>query len=87
MRKAALPDLSELAQPGARVTVRVTPNASADAIIIGEPLQLRVTAPAIDGRANHAAQRLLARAMAIAPTRLRLVQGAGARQKIFEVAK
>lgn len=78
-----LPDLSALAQPGARIAVRATPGARRNAIEPGEPLRVFVTAPPADGAANDAIRRLLAKALGVAPSRLTLLRGAGSRDKLF----
>ena len=86
-RGPAPPDLSHLAQPGARIAVRVTPRGGRDALTLDEAgaIHVRVTAPPEDGKANAAVQKLLARALGIAPGRLTLVGGATARDKLFRV--
>lgn len=81
----SLPDLSALAQSGARLAVRATPRAKRDAIEPGDPLRIWVTAPADEGRANEAVRKLLARALGIAPSRLTLLRGQTARDKLFQV--
>jgi uncharacterized protein len=48
-------------------------------------LVLAVTRPPSDGEATEAARRLLAEALTVAPTRVRLVAGARGRLKRFEV--
>jgi uncharacterized protein len=75
-----------------RIRVRLTPRASGDAIDgwaddpSGERVLLaRVGAPPADGRANQALIALLAAALGIAPTRIRIVTGATARWKWLEV--
>lgn len=80
-----LPDLSHLAVPGTEIAVRVTPRGGRDGIEPGDPLRVRVTAPPEDGKANDAVRRLLARAMGVAPTRLTLIRGATARDKVFRL--
>lgn len=80
-----LPDLSALAQPGARLAVRATPRAKREAIEPGDPLRVWVTAPADEGRANEAVRKLLAKALGIAPSRLTLLRGQTARDKLFQV--
>lgn len=67
--------------------VRVTPRA-ARAAITGwrdDVLQARVTAPPVQGRANEALIRLLATALAVAPSRLQVVAGAASREKTVRV--
>jgi uncharacterized protein YggU (UPF0235/DUF167 family) len=82
-----LPDLSDLALPGAVIALRVTPRAACDGVerLADGTLALRTTAPPAEGRANDAARRLLARAMGVAPTRLVLVRGAASRDKAFRL--
>jgi uncharacterized protein len=46
---------------------------------------VRVTAPPVDGRANDAACRLIARRLRIAPSRVHVVLGAGSRDKLLEI--
>lgn len=84
-----LPDLRHLALPGAVFAVRATPRARANIIepaaTPDQPLRIRVTAPPADGRANDAVRDLLARALGVAPSRLRLTHGASARDKRFQL--
>lgn len=79
-----LPDLSDLAVAGREIAVRVTPRA-ARARLVAEAGTLRayVTVPPEDGKANAAVQELLAAAMGIAPSHLRLLRGQTARDKVF----
>jgi len=80
------PDLGHLAAPGARIAIRVTPRASRARIVAeGDILRVHVTAPPEAGKANDAARALLAKALGVPKTRLRLVRGQGARDKVFEV--
>ncbi len=75
------------AAAAARVAVRLTPRASAEAVTVdGETLRVRVTAPPIDGRANVALVRLLAKRLRVARGAVRIVSGQAARQKLVEVA-
>jgi uncharacterized protein YggU (UPF0235/DUF167 family) len=87
MARDDLPDLSALALPGAEIAVRVTPRAGREAMTVEDgAIRIRVTAVPEDGKANAAVQRLLARALGVAPGRLALVRGAAARDKVFRVA-
>ena len=82
----SLPDLSHLARPGAEIALRATPRAARDRIVIeGADLRIYVTAPPEDGRANAAIAKLLAKAMGVARSRLTLVRGQTARDKLFRV--
>lgn len=86
-RDPDLPDLSDLALPGAVIALRVTPRAARDGLERGADgaIRLRTTAPPAEGRANDAARRLLAQALGVAPSRLVLVRGASARDKAFRL--
>jgi uncharacterized protein YggU (UPF0235/DUF167 family) len=86
VRKTNLPDLSALAIDGARIAVRATPKAARNEIQLrGDQILVRVTAPAADGQANAAVQKLLAKSLGIAPSRFTLLQGAQSRDKLFLV--
>ena len=67
--------------------VRLAPRGGRDAIEgwIGEELRVRVTSPPVEGAANKALVRLLAKALGIAPTRLAIVHGALGRSKVIDV--
>ncbi len=68
-------------------SVRLTPRASRDGIAgwEGDVLRVRVTAPPIEGRANDALIRLLARALDVPTSRLRVVRGQTQRNKVVAV--
>ncbi|HZP95861.1 MAG TPA: DUF167 family protein [Candidatus Limnocylindria bacterium] len=69
------------------VRVRVTPRAARDAIA-GEregTLLVRVTAPPVEGKANHAVAALLARALDLAPGEVRIERGSGGRTKLLSL--
>ena len=71
-----------------RLSVRVTPRASANAIdgfdATGK-LRVRVTAPPADGAANEAVTKLLAKALGLPQRDVVLISGATSRDKVFEV--
>lgn len=46
---------------------------------------IRVTAPPVDGRANDALCRLVAKAAGVAPSRVHVIRGQTARDKVIEV--
>ena len=72
----------------ARLAVRLTPRAARDAIAGFDDrgrLLVRVTAPPVDGAANAACVRLLARALGIAPSRISLIRGRQSRDKVLEI--
>ena len=73
----------------ARLTVRVTPRAGRNAVGGLDPeghLRVRVTAAPAEGAANKAVVRLIARALAVPPSRVTIVSGASARIKTIEIA-
>ena len=49
-------------------------------------LTIYTKAPAIEGRANLAAIKLVAKHYGVAPSRVKLVRGATSRNKVFEIA-
>jgi uncharacterized protein YggU (UPF0235/DUF167 family) len=70
-----------------RFAVRLTPRGGRDAIDgVGDDgvLRVRVAAPPVEGAANEALCRLLARALGVAPGDVRIVGGAGGRRKLIE---
>ena len=48
-------------------------------------LLVRVTAPPVDGRANDALCRLIAKSAGVAPSRVAIVRGATVREKVVRV--
>ena len=68
--------------------VRLQPRAHRDEIV-GERdgwIVVRVTAPPVDGKANDALTRLIAKQANVAPSRVRVVRGHTARNKTVRVA-
>ena len=72
---------------GARIEIRVQPRASRNAIsgMRAGILRMRVTAPPVDGQANAAAIALLAQALDLPKSAIRLVRGASSREKTLAV--
>ena len=70
-----------------RLAVRVHPRARRDEIAgeRGGSLLVRVTAPPVEGKANVAVCRLLARKLGVAPGRVAVVRGASSRDKLVEI--
>jgi uncharacterized protein (TIGR00251 family) len=85
----ALPDwIADSGDGAALVRVRLQPRASGNRID-GERagrLAVRVTAPPVEGRANDALCRVVAKAAGVAPSRVSVVRGAAARDKLVRVA-
>jgi len=71
----------------ARFSVRLTPRGGKDATEgwQGDVLKVRVSAAPVDGKANDAVLRLLAKALGMPPSRLTIVAGASGRTKVIEV--
>ena len=80
-------DLASLAKPGVEIAVRVTPKASRNMVKRDEEGQIRVYVTVVPegGKANAAVQKLLAKALGVAKSRLTLIRGQTARDKVFRV--
>lgn len=71
-----------------RLSLRVTPRAGVDAIDGADEsgrLRVRVRSAPAGGAANAAVLKVVAAALGIAPSRIRIVTGAGGRQKVIEL--
>jgi uncharacterized protein (TIGR00251 family) len=68
--------------------VRVQPRAAQDAVggVREGALVVRLTAPPVEGKANAALARFLARALGVAPSAVEVVRGATGRDKVVRVA-
>jgi uncharacterized protein (TIGR00251 family) len=75
--------------PTARVSVRVQPRARANEIVglRDDVLIVRVTAPPEGGKANAAVCRLVANELGIPKSRVQVVLGGAARNKVLEIAE
>jgi uncharacterized protein (TIGR00251 family) len=67
--------------------VRVNPRAKHNVVtgVSNGSLLVRTTAPPADGKANKAVISMLAKYLDVAPSRISLVRGASARDKLFLV--
>jgi uncharacterized protein YggU (UPF0235/DUF167 family) len=75
-----------LADDQGRLALRVTPGARVEGIEIGDGVLLvKVRAKAKDGEANEAVLALLARALGMATSRLRMLRGATGRDKLVQL--
>ncbi|RMH41502.1 MAG: DUF167 domain-containing protein [Alphaproteobacteria bacterium] len=78
--------LSELARPGADIAVRVTPRASRNEVRVEDGvIRVLVTTVPEGGKANASVQKLLAKALGVAKSRLTLVRGETSRDKVFRL--
>lgn len=71
-----------------RITVKVRPNAKKESVSqTGEAdFFVAVAAPPREGKANLAVVRALAAHFGVAPSRIALVSGGTAREKVFEIS-
>ncbi|MCP9221814.1 DUF167 domain-containing protein [Erythrobacter sp. LQ02-29] len=70
-----------------RLPIRVTPGARSEGLVIGEGrLLVKVRARPQEGAANAAVTRLVAKALGVAPTRVTLIRGATAPEKLLEIS-
>lgn len=75
-----------LADDRGRLALRVTPGARIETIDMGQGVLLvRVRAKAKDGEANEAVLALLADALGLATSRLRMLRGATGRDKLVQL--
>lgn len=70
-----------------KLEVRLTPRASRDEIkgMRDGVLQVRVTAPPVDGAANKAMRKLIAKRAGVAQGRVTIVRGERGRQKLVAI--
>ena len=67
--------------------VRLQPRAKRDEVVgeRGGAVLIRVTAPPVDGKANDALCRLIAKKAGVAPSRVRVTRGHTARDKTLDI--
>ena len=73
-----------------KISTRLKPNSRhREEVVIGDDgvLTIYTKAPAIEGRANAVAAKLLAKHFGVAPSKVKLVRGATSKYKVFEVDK
>lgn len=73
-----------------RISARLKPNSRhREEVVTNDDgsLTIYTKAPAIEGRANLAAVKLLAKHFGVAPSKIKLVRGASSKYKVFEVDK
>jgi uncharacterized protein len=76
-----------LSPPIAQIEVRLKPRGSRDELLGMRDgvLQAKVTAPPVDGKANKALCRLIAKRVGVAPSRVSVVRGEKSRAKVVRV--
>lgn len=81
------PDLTRLAAEGTRFSVRVTPKASRNRIVVDDEGTIRVYVTSVPegGKATAAVIKLLAKAIGVPKSDLVLIRGATDRVKVFQV--
>jgi len=69
------------------VSIRLQPRAKRDEVVgeRGDAIVVRVTAPPVDGKANAALCRFIARSIKIPSTRVSVVRGQTSREKTVRV--
>lgn len=79
-------DIEEIAA-GVRFRIRVSPRASRDQVggVHDGALKVKTTAPPVDGAANAKIVALLAKALGVARSRVRIVGGQSSKSKRVEV--
>lgn len=71
-----------------KISILLKPNSRhREEVVVGDDgvLTIYTKAPAIEGRANLAAAKLLAKHFSVAPSKVKLVRGAASKYKVFEV--
>jgi uncharacterized protein (TIGR00251 family) len=71
----------------AEIRVRLRPRGSKDELagMRDGVLQAKVTAPPVDGKANRALCKLIAKRLGVAPSRVGVVRGEKSREKVVRV--
>lgn len=69
------------------ITAKIHPNSKHREEVVegGEFVEIYVKAPAVEGRANEAARKVLAKYYGVAPSYVTLVRGATSKFKVFEI--
>lgn len=76
-----------MSEPPIRLVIRLVPRGGSDRVdgVVAGELRCRVAAPAVDGAANEALVRLIARELGVPRSAVELLAGAKARRKILGV--
>lgn len=71
-----------------KISVRIKPNSRHREEVVkndDDTLTVYIKAPAIEGRANAAAIKLLAKYFGVASSKIKLVRGAASKYKLFDI--
>lgn len=73
--------------PSARISVRVIPRAKNDQVAEprGDAAAIRLQAPPVEGAANKALAKFLAKALRVRRSDIRIVSGERSRDKVIEI--
>ena len=89
MRRAhSVASFATVSEPSCRLSLKVVPGASRDAIAgeHGDAIRVKLRAPPVDGRANAALLAFLAERLQLRPSALHLVTGETSRLKIVAIS-
>jgi uncharacterized protein (TIGR00251 family) len=77
----------DIKEAGVTLKVHLQPRASRDSIngLFGNTLKVSVTSPPVDGKANKALRRLLARKLGLTPSQIAIIGGQRSREKILRI--
>ena len=81
------PDYLRAAADGVLLGLKLQPRSSTNGIYqpLGNELRIKVTAPAVDGAANEALLKLLAKRLDCARSNIELVRGTTSRHKVVKL--
>src|SRR5207244_11954885 len=77
-----------VARPHVTISIRVQPRAARNAVVgwTGDTLNIRLTAPPVEGAANAACLSFLADLLDLPPSNLTILKGDRSRQKVVRIA-
>ncbi len=77
----------QVSKGDAQIEVRLRPRGKGDELLgmEGGVLRARVSAPPVDGKANRALCKLIAKRVGVAPSRVSVVRGERSRDKVVRV--
>src|SRR5437867_6889968 len=79
--------VKRVARPHVTISIRVQPRASRNAVVgwTGDTLNIRLTAPPVEGAANTACLDFIAKLLDLSPSSLTLLGGERSRQKVVRI--